>query len=270
MANNRIDNIFKTCREEGRKALVMYLTAGDPDLETSKELIPAIVEAGADILEVGVPFSEPMADGPTIQLAAERALASGTTLTKILDMIREIRKTCDVPIVLFSYFNVLLKYGLDKLAADSKEIGIDGWLVVDVPHEESTELRPHLEENNIHLIPLMAPTTPKERAAEILKSAGGFVYYITVTGVTGARKDVPTDLAEHLGMLKSVTDLPVVAGFGVSSPETAKKVGEHADGVVVGSALVKIIASSANKKEAVEKSASFVGSLADVMKQSPS
>lgn len=263
---NRIDATLARCRREERKALVMFLTAGDPTMATTEALIPAIAEAGADILEIGVPFSDPMADGPTIQAASERALASGANLRDILEMIRRVRVRCDIPVVLFSYYNVLMRYGVDRLANDSTKAGIDGWLVVDVPAEEAAEIRPALDAHNLHLIPLMAPTTPDKRARRVLTQAGGFVYYITVTGVTGARKDVPPDLTDRLQALKRITDLPVMAGFGVSSPEMARKVSRHADGVVVGSALINLVSRAGSCAEAVAAARDFVGSLARALR----
>lgn len=263
---NRIDATFKKCKEENRKALVMYTTAGDPDIATSLKLLEIIAENGADVIEIGVPFSEPMADGGTIQLAMERALNSGTKLQHILDMIVEFRKKYDTAIVLFSYYNVIMNYGVEKLAERSNEIGIDGWLIVDVPYEEYDEVKPILQKHNIQLITLLAPTTPEARAKMILKEAEGFVYYITVTGVTGARTELPTDLAENLAMITESSPVPVVAGFGVSSGELAKVVAQHADGVVVGSALINKMANAENEEQGLRDSKNFVIELSEALK----
>lgn len=263
---NRIDSTFSRCKEENRKALVMYTTAGDPDIEASARLLETLAENGTDIIEIGVPFSEPMADGPTIQLAMERALDSGTKLSQILDMIVEFRKKYDTAIVLFSYYNVIMNYGVEKLAKKSAEIGIDGWLIVDVPYEEYDEVKPLLNENEVKLITLLAPTTPEDRAKMILEEAEGFVYYITVTGVTGARKEIPTDLQENLAMITKHSPVPVVAGFGVASGEMAKVVSEHADGVVVGSALINKMAKAESVDQGISDSSEFVKELAGALK----
>ncbi len=240
MPNHTLQSAFDRCRRENRKALVAYVTAGDPDLAATARLLPALAAAGADILEVGVPFSDPMADGPVIQAACQRALAAGATLPGILEMLRGIRDRLTAPVVLFSYYNVLLQYGIEKLAADSVAAGIAAWLVVDMPAEEAGEIEPALHKHGLCRITLLAPTTPPDRAARLAGAAKGFVYYITVTGVTGARSELPADLAANLETLQKLSAVPVVAGFGISSPEQARTVAAHAAGVVVGSALVKL------------------------------
>lgn len=263
---NRIDKIFSDNKAKSRKSLVMFVSAGDPDLAFTEALIPAIVEAGADIVEIGVPFSDPMADGPTIQEASQRALAAGTTLPKILAMVKRIRESgCEAAFVLFSYYNVLLQYGIADLAAASADCGIDGWLVVDVPPEEEDELLPAMEAHDLYKITLLAPTTPTERSRELVSRAKGFVYYITVTGVTGARTELPADLADHLKAVKEAGDVPVVAGFGVSRPDQAAMIARHVDGVVVGSKLIKTIAESADGAQAKQRAVDLVVSLSDVM-----
>ncbi len=261
---NRIDQQFAACRAAGRPALVMYLTAGDPDLQTSARILAAVAGAGADVIEIGVPFSDPMADGPVIQAAAQRALAAGANLKAVLAMARQARADgVQTPFVLFSYYNVVLQYGPARLAADAAAAGIDGVLLVDVPAEEAGEILPDLVRHGLHWIPLLAPTTPPARARQILATAGGgFVYYITVTGVTGARSELPADLAKQLAAVKALTSLPVAAGFGVSSPEMAAAVGRCADGVVVGSALVKRIAAAADPAAAVAAAKQFTAALA--------
>lgn len=260
---NRIDTTFDACRADGRKALVMFVSAGDPNLAVTETLIREICANGADVVELGVPFSDPMADGPTIQAASQRALAAGATLSGILDMVRRLRETIDTPFVLFSYYNVLFSYGMAKLARDAAAAGVDGMLVVDVPFEEMGEIRPDLERNQLHLISLLAPTTPPERAKRILAQAEGFVYYITVTGVTGARSELPENLAEELAQIVAVSTVPVVAGFGISSPEMAQSVAAHADGVVVGSALVKRLNAAETIEAGIADCAQFVASLAE-------
>jgi len=263
---NRIDTAFERCRKENRKALVAYVTAGNPNLPVSEKLIHAVLDSGADILELGVPFSDPMADGPVIQKAGLRALQAGTTLPDIIAMAGRIRQYTDKPMVLFSYFNVMFNYGLEKLAADCVANGIDAWLTVDVPMEERDEVQPIADKYGIALIPLVSPATPHDRMKEIVKDARGFVYYITVKGVTGARAELPADLSEHLGALRKVSPVPVVAGFGIASPEMAAMTGQYADGVVVGSAIVRIMDQYQDYDEAIKATAEFVRGLAGALK----
>jgi tryptophan synthase alpha chain len=237
--NNRIVRAFEHLRHTGRKGLVGYMTAGDPDEATSEKNILDALAAGLDVLELGVPFSDPTADGPTIQEAARRALAAGMTVARVLAMVRRIRKETETPIILFGYANPFLKYGYDKLCADAAAAGVDGLLIVDLPFEESKEIRPAMKRNGLILVPLIAPTTPPERAAAVLADAEGFVYYIMVRGVTGARSKLAGDLDGNLAKLRAVTRLTIAAGFGIASGAQARKAAACADAVVVGSALVR-------------------------------
>jgi tryptophan synthase alpha chain len=236
--SDRIRRTFDALRSRGRKALVGFLTAGDPDPARSLADLRAALTAGVDILELGVPFSDPTADGPTIQAAGQRALAAGMTVAKALGLARAVRAGFQAPIVLFGYVNPFLHYGYARLCADAAAAGVDALLVVDLPFEESGELRGHADQAGLDLIPLIAPTTPPERARTVLAGASGFVYYVMVKGVTGARQSVPDDVAGHIARLRACTPLPIAAGFGVSSPEQAKAVAAVADAVVVGRALV--------------------------------
>ncbi len=263
---NRIEKCFKNCAAENRKALVMYVTAGCPDLQTTEQLINNIITAGADIIELGVPFSDPMADGPTIQLSSQKALNGGTELKDILAMGGRIRKNSEAPMILFSYYNVILAYGPEKLAAECAERGIDGWLIVDVPLEERDELLPIMNQYNLSLIPLVAPTTPPERAADIVKDANGFVYYITVKGVTGTRSSFNEDPAAKLTALRKLSPVPVVAGFGISTPKMAATTAKNADGIVVGSALVKLTLQEKTSEQIIKESRDFVSGLAAALK----
>lgn len=264
---NRIDQCFERCRAENRKALVMFVSAGDPELAFTERLIPAIIDAGADIVEIGVPFSDPMADGPTIQAASERALAAGTNLTGIMAMIQRLRTSgVTAPFVLFGYYNVFLAYGVDRLAADCRTHGVDGCLVVDVPPEEDGEIKPAMTAAGLHKITLVAPTTPPDRLAALCADAQGFVYTITVTGVTGARTELPADLAEQLRRVAAVCPVPVVAGFGVADAETARLIASHVDGVVVGSKLVQTVADAPDPETALRQARDLVASLADALK----
>ena len=236
---NRITRKFQELKKAGRKGLIGYLTAGDPDVEQSMATIRTALENGLDILELGVPFSDPTADGPTIQEASRRALAAGMNVDKALNLVETIRSNFDVPIVLFGYANPFFRYGYEKLCSDAVRAGVDGMLVVDLPFEEHDELCTHMDQQDLFLIPLIAPTTPKQRAVMTLKNARGFVYYIMVTGVTGAREKLASDVARHIDTLRACTDLPVAVGFGISNGEQARLAAESADAVVVGSALIQ-------------------------------
>lgn len=234
----RMEAVFRRCKEENRAALIGYLTAGDPDRARSLRAIRTALAHGVDILELGVPFSDPTADGPVIQAASQRALAAGMTLAKALAMVRTIRSWSQAPIILFGYANPFFAYGYEALARSARRSGVDGLLVVDMPMEEAGEMRGALDACGLAMIPLIAPTTSMERAAAILREAKGFVYYIMVKGVTGVRRTLASDAAAHLAALRRVTALPVAAGFGISTPAQARHCARLADGIVVGSAMV--------------------------------
>ncbi len=236
---SRFSDTFAALKQARRKGLVGYLTAGDPNFEESAADVAEALAAGLDVLELGVPFSDPTADGPTIQAAGQRALAAGATVGRILDLARSMRAASAAPIVLFGYLNPFLAYGYDRLCADAKAAGVDGLLVVDLPFEETPELRVHADLHGLDLIPLIAPTTGPDRARRVLADARGFVYYIMVKGVTGARSAVAADVAEHIAGLRACTALPIAAGFGIGTPDQARAVASIADAVVVGSALVQ-------------------------------
>ncbi len=235
----RIAECFESCRRANRPALIVYATVGCPDPAASEALIGRLIGAGADMIELGVPFSDPMADGPVIQKASQIALASGTTFPRILEIAKRLRSRHPAtPLVLFSYYNILFHYGLDRLGAALSAAGIDGVLAVDLPLEERGELETVLRGHDLGLIPLVSPATPPERAERIARGCSGFVYCITVRGVTGVRSALPPELAGELERARSCCKLPVAAGFGISTPEMARAVGRHADAVVVGSAMV--------------------------------
>ena len=235
----RIAEKFKQLKCDGRKALVTFITAGDPDLDATERLVLILESAGADIVELGVPFSDPMADGPVIQLSSERALAAGTTLEGILARVKSIRTRSQVPIVLMGYYNPILQYGLERFAADAAAAGVDGLLIVDLPPEESASLKKVADGAGITIIFLLTPTSDDARLKRVLSLGSGFLYYVSVTGVTGARSAVEGSVAARVAEIRSRTDIPVVVGFGVSTPEQAGEIASHADGVVVGSALVR-------------------------------
>lgn len=254
----RIERTFKALKEKKAKALVVYLTAGDPDLATTEDLIKALDRAGADILEIGAPFSDPTADGPVIQAASQRALKGGTTLEGILAMIARVRKTSDIPIVLFGYYNPIFIYGNEAFARKAKEAGVDGVLVVDLPPEESGELRRFTDREGIDFISLIAPTTDDERIGKIAKRASGFLYCISLTGVTGTAKPEVSHIRQDMERIRKVSALPVAVGFGISTPEQAREIAPLADGIVVGSAVVRLIEENSGKPDLVETVSSFV------------
>ena len=238
---NRITSKFNELKEKGRIALVTYITAGDPSLEVSEEIVLKLEESGADVIELGIPFSDPMADGPAIQRASERALTGGTTLKDVLRSVRNIRKVSEVPIILFGYYNPFLHYGLKEFSQEASEAGVDGVLVVDLPPEEAAEFELHTDKAGLDLVFLLAPTSTTERVELVARHASGFVYLVSVTGVTGVRPDLNYSLETLALQIQSISGLPVGVGFGVSTPEQVEKIAEYADGVIVGSAIVRII-----------------------------
>lgn len=234
-----IDDAFERCREEGRAAFIPFLMAGDPDLAVSERLLGALAEGGADLIELGVPFSDPIADGPVNQRAAARSLAAGTTLSRVLGLIANCRDRLAVPVVLFTYFNPIHARGVGRFAEQAASSGVDGVLCVDLPPEEAAaEYTPALAEHGIDTVFLLAPTSDRDRIAAVDRAASGFVYYVSRTGVTGQRAELERELAREVKRLRRRVRLPVAVGFGISSPEQVAAVGEVADGVVVGSALV--------------------------------
>jgi len=259
---NRITNKFNELREKERIALITYITAGDPSLESTEEIVIKLEESGADIIELGVPFSDPMADGPTIQLASERALESGTTLKGVLDTIERIRRVSQVPIILFGYFNPFFHYGLKEFSEDAAEAGADGVLVVDLPPEEAAEFKVHTDKAGLDLVFLLAPTSTTERVELVASHASGFVYLVSVTGVTGVRPDMNYSLDSLADQIKATSGLPVGVGFGVSSAEQVEKIAEYADAVIVGSAIVRIIEQyGSNKDSLLEELSKFINGL---------
>lgn len=258
---DRIAQCFRALHKTGDKALVTFITAGDPDLTTTAEMIPLLEQSGADIIELGIPFSDPMADGPTIQLSSERALAAGTTLEAILAMVRSVRASTAIPIVLMGYLNPLHAYGFDRFCRDAVEAGVDGVLLVDMPPEEAKPFLRLAATHGLKVILLLTPTSDAARMATVARLGHGFVYYVTVTGVTGARQEVSASLATEMAQVRnSISKLPIVAGFGISTPEQAATVAPMADGIVVGSAIVKLFQqySGADLKREVSR---FVGSI---------
>jgi tryptophan synthase alpha chain len=256
----RIDAKFAALRAEGKKAFVAYVMAGDPDYATSLELIKGLPAAGVDIIEMGLPFTDPMADGETIQLAGQRALEAGQTLQKTLDMAAEFRKTDDTtPIVMMGYYNPIFNRGVDRFLVDAKAAGIDGLIVVDLPPEEDDELCIPAQKAGLNFIRLATPTTDDKRLPKVLQNTSGFVYYVSITGITGSAEASAGDVAPEVARIKSQTDLPLIVGFGIKTPEAAQSIAAVADGCVVGSAIVAELA----KGRPVADVLSFVKSLAD-------
>jgi len=246
---NRIEATFKDLKQQNRPALITYIMAYDPDLATSQEILNGLPEAGADIVELGMPFSDPMADGPTIEEAGIRALKAGAKVSGIVEMVRSFRKNNnETPIVLMGYYNPIQNYGLERFAKEAGNAGVDGLLIVDLPPEEDEELYNITKANGINLIKLASPTSNDERLKLISKKASGFLYYVAVAGVTGAKSASYDSIGDAVFRIKKHTDIPVAVGFGIKTAEDVKAVGKHADAVVVGSALVNKIAESGSKK----------------------
>ncbi|MDF2119975.1 tryptophan synthase subunit alpha [Roseiarcaceae bacterium H3SJ34-1] len=241
----RIDQRFAHCQAEGRAALVTFLMCGDPDIASSLEIIKALPAAGADVIEIGMPFTDPMADGPSIQAAGLRALKAGTTLRKTLGVVADFRKhDNNTPIVLMGYYNPIYIYGVDKFLADARAIGVDGLIIVDLPPEEDRELCLPALKAGVNFIRLATPTTDDKRLPSVLSNTSGFVYYVSITGITGASIPDYSRVAEAVTRIKRHTDLPVAVGFGVKNAQSAAAIAAHADGVVVGTALVDALKNS--------------------------
>ena len=261
---NRIDQKFTSLKAQGRKGFIAYIAAGDPDLASTKSLAIAFEKAGVDVLELGVPFSDPLADGVVNQLAAQRALEAGATVPKVLDMIREIRKQSQIPIVLYTYVNPVYKYGFAKFHHDAAEAGVDGLLILDLPPEEDRD--EFTNAAGLKRIRLIAPTTPPERIREITAKADGFIYYVSREGVTGEQTTVAASLAERVADIRKTTSLPIAVGFGISNPDHVREVAQSADAVVVGSAIVKRIADYGNEPDLVARVVEFIQPLVDALR----
>lgn len=267
MPQNRIDQTFATLREQGKTAFVAYMAAGDPDLDRSLEVARSLARAGADIIELGVPFSDPLADGIVNQMAAQRALEAGTTTAKVLDLIRRFRETDnDTPIVLFTYLNPIYTYGFEKFHTDAAAAGADGILNLDLPPDEESENEELRNATGLKHIRLIAPTTPDERIPTIADQGEGFIYYVCQEGVTGARSELATDIDTQVAKIQAASKVPVVVGFGISTPAQAAAVAACSDGVVVGSAIVKIVAANGSRPDLADKVYEFVKPLVDATK----
>ena len=262
---NRIDQKFTELRAQGGKGFVAYICAGDPNLDATKSLALALEKCGVDILELGVPFSDPLADGIVNQMAAQRALDGGTTVHGVLDCVRGIRTQSQIPIVFYTYMNPIFRFGFGKFHAEAEAAGVDGLLILDLPPDESAVESVHAK--NLRHIRLIAPTTPPERMAQITANADGFVYYVSREGVTGEQSTVSTSLSSQIAEIRKTTKLPIAVGFGISSPDQAREVAQFADAVVVGSAIVKRIAAHGRSADLIEQVRAFVEPLVRGAKQ---
>ena len=256
----RIDAKFQSLKASGKKGFVAYIMAGDPDVATTLAVMQGLPAAGVDVIELGLPFTDPMADGPTIQLAGQRALEGGMTLDKTLQLVRDFRAgDATTPIVLMGYYNPIYSRGVDTFLAQAKEAGIDGLIIVDLPPEEDAELCIPAQKAGLNFIRLATPTTDDKRLPKVLQNTSGFVYYVSITGITGAAAAKPADVAPEVARIKRSTDLPVIVGFGINTPESARDIAAIADGAVVGSAIVKLIGEGKSPAEVL----AFVKTLAD-------
>jgi tryptophan synthase alpha chain len=258
---DRLQSAFARCREAGESALVTYLMAGDPEPSTSLAMALACVEGGADLLELGVPFSDPIADGPTIQAAGQRALARGTTFDDVLAIAAKVRARSQIPIALMGYLNPMIARGVDRLVAGCREAGVDALIVPDLLPEEAGLLAPAAAAAGLKLVFLLAPTSNPARVEAAARAATGFLYFVSVTGVTGARRALPPEIGPLVASIRKATSLPVVIGFGISSPAQARALGSLADGVVVGSAIVQKVAEGGSRAVRAERVSRFVRSL---------
>jgi len=242
----RIGRMFETLKRDGRKGLIAYLTAGDPTPERTPALVEALVRGGADLIELGVPFSDPIADGPVIQAAGERALKAGTTLPRVLEIAKEIRKTSEVPLLLFTYLNPVVRYGLERLAEDAAKAGIDGCLLTDASVDEAADYIGAMHRHGLDTVFLAAPTSTERRLRLVAQYSTGFVYLVSRTGVTGERESLSNQAAPLIRAVRAVTDLPLAVGFGISRPEHVAELGRQVEAVVVGSAIVRMIEKNAD------------------------
>ena len=261
----RISQVFSHLKEQDRKAFVPFITAGDPDLATTTKLLAELARAGAGIIELGVPFSDPMADGPVIQRASERALENEFGLDEIFQLVEQFRRESETPIILFSYFNPLLQYGFKRLCQEAKRVGIDGVLVTDLTPEEATEFSAELRAHDLDMIFLIAPTSTDVRLRLVAKHASGFIYAVSRAGVTGTRQSVSSEAEKLVRRMRAFSDLPIVVGFGISSPSQVAEVEKYADGVVVGSAIVAEIERAKGRDDLVAHIGEFALSLMPVL-----
>ena len=258
---NRLDETFKELRKKGRAALIPFLTAGDPDIPTTRRLMSAVVDSGADILEIGVPFSDPIADGPVLQGSIEAALRAGSSLPRVLEMIADFRSAANTPIILYGYYNPIFRYGPERFANDARQAGVDAVQIVDLPPEEVDEMYPFVRSAGLHFVFLLTPTSGPDRIKKVLRKASGFLYYVSLTGVTGSTAISVDSVREAVARLREHTKLPIGVGFGIAKPEQAAAVSQFADAAVVGSAVMRIVDESRGNDRLVENVSVFIRSL---------
>ena len=264
---NRIDQTFEKLRAQNQAAMIAYIAAGDPSLAATEEIVPALERAGVDLVELGLPFSDPLADGIVNQLAAARALDAGATTPKVLECVRNIRKSSQIPIVLYTYLNPIYRYGFAQFLKDAEAAGVDGMLILDLPPDEVASNPDFATDSSLKQIRLIAPTTPASRISKLTNGASGFIYYVSREGVTGERTDVAESLSEKVAAIRATTSLPIAVGFGISTPEQVRQVAAVSDAVVVGSAIVKRIAEWGSEPDLAARLAAFVAPLAASSKQ---
>jgi tryptophan synthase alpha chain len=262
---NRIDKTFRALRARHEPALIPFLTAGDPDMDTTRELMRVAADSGADLLELGVPFSDPTADGPVLQRSAEIGLKAGSSLPRVLELVSHFRQASQLPVILYGYYNPIFHYGPERFAADARQAGVDGVLVVDLPPEEVVELLTWTRAAGIHFIFLLTPTSGPDRVRKVLRYASGFLYYVSVTGVTGVRPMVVDEVRPAVQRLRAASDLPIGVGFGISTPEQAAAVTAFADAAVVGSAVMRIVDAHRGSSRLVPEVGAFIRHLKDGM-----
>jgi len=263
---SRLARTFADLRRRGERALIPYFAAGDPSLDVTRQLVREAARRGADVVELGVPFSDPLADGPVIQRASERARAAGASLPRVLELVREVRGGVSIPIVLLTYYNPVHAFGLKAFAHGAVEAGVDGVIVADLPPEEAGPLAAEAQAAGLDLIHLVAPTSPPDRMRLIARKSSGFIYFVSLTGVTGARATLPPDLAENLRQLRAVTAKPICVGFGISTPDQVAAVAPYADGVIVGSAIVRLVESHAGSDRLVPEVGAFIAALKEPLR----
>lgn len=261
---NRIDKKFYELKQKGLKAMIPFITAGDPSLDVTVELVFKMEEGGADIIEIGIPYSDPLADGPIIQASSTRALKNGTKINNIMNAVKKIRQKSEIPLVYLVYYNSIFKYGIERFVNEAKESGIDGLIIPDLPLEERKDIKEISEKYGIYLIPLVAPTS-KERIKSICESGKGFVYCVSTKGVTGIRNSIETDIKEYMRTVSEYTNMPKAIGFGISGPDMAKRFAPYCDGIIVGSAIVKMINDSRSKEEIYDNVKKFIFSIKEAI-----
>ena len=264
--SNRIEKKFKFLKLQKKKAFIAYITAGDPNLNVTRDLVLAFEKVGVDIVELGIPFSDPLADGPTIQAASQRALKNHVTIKKILETVKKIRRQSQIPLALMTYYNPVFHYGEARFLKDAQAAGVDGIIVPDLPVEEARDFLVSAKNNQLSTVFFVAPTTTASRIPGIVRATTGFVYYVSLTGVTGARRELPPEIKNHIRAVKKLTDKPVCVGFGISNAQQIRQVGSASDGVIVGSAIIQKIQENAGKRDLVKNVSRFAASLVKELK----